>query len=68
MRLRLFLAFVRIIEFEDQITFKRGDIEWKASISSLVPSVNTRNHMTVTEAMSVRIEFINTAYLYAAIS
>jgi hypothetical protein len=61
MGLRLFVEFVCIIKFEDQITFKRGDIEWEASysISSLVPSVSTRNDTTVTEAISGRNEFIN---------
>jgi hypothetical protein len=56
MRLRLFLAFVHITKYENQITFKLGDIEWEASygISSLVPSVSTRNDTTVTETMCGR--------------
>jgi len=61
---------VHIIKFEDQIAFKRGDIELEAScsISSLVPSVSTRNDTNITEAMNGRNEFINASYLYAAIS
>lgn len=70
MRLRLFVSYVRIVKFEDQITFKRGATEWEASysISSLVPSADTRNNTTVTEAMRGRKEFINASHRYAAIS
>jgi hypothetical protein len=43
MRLCLFVAIVRIVMIEVQITSKSGDIEWEAiySISSPVPSAST---------------------------
>jgi hypothetical protein len=34
----LLVAFVHMTRFEDQITFKRGDIEWEASLQYFLTS------------------------------